>query len=154
VAGLFAAVAFLPACSGGGGDGDALPAPSPTQASTSSSSSTLATATTVAVTTTVTARPTTTSPAASPEGHATALYDAWTRGDQVAAARVAQPEAVTDLFARRWQASDGWSFSECSGAAGSVICTWRRPGGQQLLMRVQNRSGGLPVTVSEVRFQP
>jgi hypothetical protein len=92
--------------------------------------------------------------AASPEGHATALYEAWTRADRAAAERVAQPEAVTALFTRRWQAGDGWAFAECSGAAGSVICTWQRPSGQQLLLRVQNRTGGLPVTVAEVRFQP
>jgi hypothetical protein len=61
---------------------------------------------------------------------------------------------VADLFARRWQAGDGWSFAECTGAAGSLICTWQRPAGQQLLFRVRNMTGGLPVTVSEVRFQP
>ena len=93
-------------------------------------------------------------PASSPEGFAQALYAAWTRDDRAGAEKVAQPQAVADLFARRWQASDGWSFAECSGAAGSLICTWQRPSGQQLLLRVRNVTGGLPVTVSEVRFQP
>jgi len=72
------------------------------------------------------------------------------RDDRVAAGRVAEAEAVTTLFGRRWQASDGWSFAECSGAAGSFICTWARPGGQQVLFRVQNA----PAMVAEVRFQP
>lgn len=87
-------------------------------------------------------------------GRAQALYAAWMSGDRAAAAAVAQPAAVTTLFARPWQAGDGWSFSECTGAAGSVICTWRRPGGQQVLFRVQNATGGVPVTVAEVRFDP
>jgi len=154
-AGLVAVLAVLSACSDDKSDRTALPSPTTAEAGTSSSSSSSSSSTSiVASSTTAVARPTTTSAAASPEGHATSLYEAWTRGDQAEAARVAQPEAVTALFARRWQAGDGWSFSECSGAAGSVICTWRRPAGQQLLLRVRNQTGGLPVTVSEVRYQP
>ena len=120
------------------------------EASTTSSSSTSTTA--VAAPTTVTTRPTTTSMVASPESLAEALYAAWTRGDRAAAEKVAQPQAVTDLFARPWRGTDGWSFAECSGAAGSIICTWRRPAGEQLLLRVQ--TGGRAVTVAEIRFQP
>lgn len=120
--------------------------------STTSSSPPSSTSTAVS-TTAVTSRPTTTTPASSPEGHANALYEAWTRGDRAAAEKVARPEAVSGLFARRWQAADGWSFVECSGAAGSIICTWQRPAGQ-LLLRVQNVTGGVPVTVTDVRFQP
>lgn len=92
--------------------------------------------------------PATTAP--SSEGAAKSLYEAWTKGDRTAAARVAEPAAVTALFARAWQAADGWAFSECNGAAGSLICTWSRPGGQQLMMRVLNAVA----RVSEVRFQP
>lgn len=89
--------------------------------------------------------------APSPEAQAKALYDAWATGDRTAAARVAQAEAVAALFARPWQAGDGWSFAECSGAAGSLICAWRRPAGQMVLFRVQNAA---PAQVTEVRFQP
>jgi hypothetical protein len=110
--------------------------------------------TTVAPSTTAAARPTTTVAASSPEGFARTLFDAWKNGDRAAAAKVAQPAAVDAIFARTWRAADGWAFSECNGAAGSVICTWKQPGGQQLLMRVQNVTGGQPVTVLEVRFQP
>lgn len=105
----------------------------------------------MAPTTTVATRPSSTVAASSPEAQARTLFDAWATGDRAAAARVAQAEAVTALFARQWQAADGWAFAECSGAAGSVICTWRRPGGQQLLFRIQTVTGG---SVSEVRFQP
>ena len=120
---------------------------------TTSSSST-SSSTTAVTSTTLPARPTTTPPAASPEGVARALFDAWTRDDRAAAQRVAQAGAVNTLFARRWQAADGWSFSECSGAAGSLICTWQRSAGEQLLFRVPNVTGGGAVTVAEVRFQP
>lgn len=105
--------------------------------------------TTAPAATTVTSRPpATTAPSA--EGAAKSLYEAWTRGDRAAAARVAEPAAVTALFARPWQAGDGWAFSECDGAAGSLICTWSRPAGQQVLMRVLNASA----RVAEARFQP
>jgi len=124
-----------------------------TEASTSSSSSS-SSSTTIAPTTTVPARSTTTAAARSPESAARTLYDAWTKGDRAAAAQVAQPAAVTGLFGRRWQAGDGWSFAECSGAAGSLICAWQRPAGEQLLLRVRTATGGQPVTVAEVRFQP
>jgi len=101
-------------------------------------------------TTSVTSRPATSAPA-SAEAQAKALYAAWAAGHRAAAARVAEAEAVTALFARPWQASDGWTFAECSGAAGSLICAWRRPAGQMVLLRVQNAT---PAVVAEVRFQP
>lgn len=121
-----------------------------TTAPTPSSTSTTATP----ATTTTAPRATSTVAGASPEGRARALYAAWMAGDRAAAANAARPEAVTALFARPWQAADGWTFAECTGAAGSVICTWRRPGGQEVLFRVQNATGGAPVTVAEVRFDP
>lgn len=128
------------------------PATAPVTVTSSSSSS--SSSTTLPAATTTTARATTTTSAPSPEALAKALYEAWTKGDRAAAAKVAQPAAVTAIFARTWQAADGWSFVDCTGAAGSLICTWQRPSGQQLLMRVQNATGGVPVTVAEARFQP
>ncbi len=148
--GLMTVVALLASCSNGG-DKRASAPPSTTIEATTSSSSSSSSTTTLAPSTTVTSRPATTASPLSPEASARALYDAWTRGDRVAADNVAQPEAVAALFARRWQATDGWSFAECSGAAGSLICAWQRPSGQ-LLIRVQNVAGGRPV--AEVRFQP
>ncbi len=132
----------------------AAPGPTATVETSTTSSSSSSSTTSLPPSTTSPSPPTTTAPAATPESYAQALYTAWTRGDRAAAERVAEPEAVSALFSRQWQAGDGWSFAECTGAAGSIICTWERPAGQQLLMRVQNRTGGLPLTVSEVRFQP
>ena len=152
--GLVAAVVAFSACSRDSGPRASSSAPTTTlEPGTSAPPSTSTTTTVASTTTAVTSRPTATSPAASPEGHAKAFYDAWTRGDRAAAHKVAQPQAVDALFARQWREGDGWSFVDCSGAAGSVICTWQRPGGQ-LLVRVQSVTGGVPVAVSDVRFQP
>ena len=148
-----AVVALAPSCSSGGDD-RASPSTVTTQATSTSSSVAETSTSTVASTTSTTSRPTsTTSAASTPEGRAQALYGAWTRADRGPAAAVAQAEAVSALFARPWQASDGWTFSECTGAAGSMICSWRSPAGQQVLFRVQSAAGGAPM-VSEVRFQP
>jgi hypothetical protein len=138
----------LTACSDGGTD-TTSPTVSTAPPATGTPGSTSSTSTSLAPTTTATSRPPATA-ASSPEVAAKALYDAWTQGDRTAAARVAQPAAVTALFGRTWQAGDGWSFGECTGAAGSLICTWLRPGGQQLMMRIQTA----PASVAEVRFQP
>ena len=144
-----ALLAVLPGCSDRDDDGAAPAVPSSVEATTTSSPPTSSSSTTVVPSSTVTSRPATTA-GVSPESAAKSLYDAWTKGDRAAAANVAQPAAVTALFARPWGAGDGWAFSECTGAAGSFVCTWARPGGQQVLFRVQNA----PATVAEVRFQP
>jgi hypothetical protein len=143
-------VAGLASCSDGDGDdGGAAPAVTTAVEVTTSSSTTSSSTTTAPPASTVTSRPATTT-GLSAEAAAKAFFEAWTKADRAAAARVAQPPAVTALFARTWQPVDGWAFSECTGAAGSLICTWARPGGQQVLFRVQNA----PATVAEVRFQP
>lgn len=152
--GLMAAVTLLTACSTTTGDRASRATTTTTLATGSTLSTSSSSSTTTAPPATPPSGPTTTWPASSPEGHALALYAAWASGDRAAATRVAEPAAVEALFARPWQAGDGWDFAGCSGAAGSVICTWGRPAGQQLLLRVQNSIGALPVTVSEVRFQP
>ena len=148
---LLAVTALNASCSNGTSSRSSPSTTAAFEASTSSVATSTST-TTVVSSTTATSRLTTTSVASSPESYAAALYAAWTQGDRAAAARVAEPQAVTDLFSRQWLAGDGWSFAECSGAAGSVICTWRRPAGQQLLLRVQ--AAGRTVAVAEVRFQP
>ena len=147
-AGVVALLAVLASCSDGD-DNRAAPAVTTIRETTTSTAPAPSSTTTIRPATTVTSRPATTA-AISPEAAAKALFDAWTKGDRAAAARVAQPAAVTTLFARTWQAGDRWAFSECTGAAGSSICTWSRPTGQQVLFRVQNA----PATVAEVRFQP
>lgn len=149
---MVTAAALLASCSNGGDKRASAPPPTTVDTPTSSSSPSSSTSTVASTTTTIVAsRPTATSPALSPEGHAKALYEAWTKGDRAAAEKVAQPEAVAALFARVWQPGDGWAFVECGGAAGSTICTWQRTGGQ-LALRVQNATIGR--AVAEVRFAP
>ncbi len=149
--GLAVVVALASSCSSGPDTKKA--AVVPTTVATTAAPPPTSTTTAVVTTASGPSRPTTTALASSPEGHAQTLYAAWARGDRAAAAAVAQPQAVDALFARPWRESDGWTFAECSGAAGSVICTWQGRSGQ-LLFRVQNVTGGVPVAVSDVRFQP
>ena len=147
VAGLVTVLAVMSSCSDGDDDGAAPAVTTTIQGATSSSTTSSSTTTTLVAS--VTSRPATTA-GITPEIAAKSFFEAWTKGDRAAAARVAEPAAITTLFARAWQASDNWAFSECTGAAGSLICTWARPGGQQVLFRVQNA----PATVAEVRFEP
>jgi peptidoglycan hydrolase-like protein with peptidoglycan-binding domain len=70
------------------------------------------------------------------------VYQAWTRNDRAAAAYQAIPLAVDQLFARTWQASDGWTSAGCGGAAGSFVCEWQRTG--ETLILEGNDSTGAP----------
>lgn len=83
---------------------------------------------------------------------ANAMYDAWTRNDRSAAAMEATPEAVAALFARSWNASDGWSFVLCEAAGGHLYCTWQRTG-EQLVLRVNNNTGAPFYYVEDASFE-
>jgi hypothetical protein len=119
------------------------------------------TSSTAATTTTSTGTATTgaVSSCSTPQACAQALYDAWKKGDQAAAAQVAEPAAVTKMFSRPYKpipTNSGpvdpyQSGPDCTGAAGSTICTWT---GQdvKLEMRVRNATGGLSIRVIEVKL--
>ena len=83
---------------------------------------------------------------------ANVVYDAWSRNDRAAAAMEATPDAVAALFARSWNASDGWSFVRCEGAMGHLYCTWQRSG-EQLVFRVNNATGAPFYYVEDVGFE-
>ena len=83
---------------------------------------------------------------------ANVVYDAWSRNDRSAAAMEATPEAVAALFARSWNASDGWSFVLCEAATGHLYCTWQRTG-EQLVLRVNNNVGAPFYYVEDVSFE-
>jgi peptidoglycan hydrolase-like protein with peptidoglycan-binding domain len=91
--------------------------------------------------------------ASSGQGAADLVYQAWTKGDRVAAAYEAIPLAVEALFARSWNASDGWTFAECQGAAGSFGCTWQRTG-EKLILEGNDSTGAPFYYVNNVTFQP
>ncbi|MCJ7672232.1 MAG: hypothetical protein MUP67_09340 [Acidimicrobiia bacterium] len=109
------------------------------------------------------APPTTTTVAAAPtnpEEFAKALYADWQAGDRTAAATVASPEAVEALFQFAYEPlptnagpTDPYSFQNCEGAAGSIICTWSGQDNAQIVMTVRNTTGGLPVLVVNVTRQ-
>jgi len=105
-------------------------------------------------TTTVAAAPT------NPEEFAKALYADWQAGDRTAAATVASPEAVNQMFEFDYQPlqtnagpTDPYNFQSCEGAAGSIICTWSGQDNAQIVMTVRNTTGGLPVLVVNVTRQ-
>jgi hypothetical protein len=81
------------------------------------------------------------------------LFQAWANGDQSTAANYATGEALATLFARAYNAGDGWTFDTCEGAAGHFICTWKRPGGN-LSLKGNNNTGAPFYFVQDVRFQP
>ena len=105
-------------------------------------------------TTTITPAPT------NPEEFAKALYADWQAGDRTAAATVASPEALDQLFQFAYKPlqtnagpTDPYSFQNCEGAAGSIICTWSGQDNAQIVMTVRNTTGGLPVLVVNVTRQ-
>ena len=105
-------------------------------------------------TTTVAAAPT------NPEEFAKTLYADWQAGDRTAAATVASPEAVNQMFEFDYQPlqtnagpTDPYNFQSCEGAAGSIICTWSGQDNAQIVMTVRNTTGGLPVLVVNVTRQ-
>ena len=105
-------------------------------------------------TTTVAAAPT------NPEEFAKALYADWQAADRTAAATVASPEAIDQLFRFAYEPlqtnagpTDPYTFEGCEGAAGSIICTWSGEDDAQIVMTVRNTTGGLPVLVVEVQRQ-
>ena len=105
-------------------------------------------------TTSASAAPTT------PEGYAQALYAAWKAGDRNAAAKVASPEAVNQIFQFPYQPiqtnagpQDPYQFRGCEGAAGSTFCTWAGQDNAQIVEQVRNTTGGLPILVIDVKRQ-
>ncbi len=81
------------------------------------------------------------------------VFQAWTQADQNAAAKDATPQAVSELFARTWQSSDGWIFDQCGGALGHVYCTWN--GNSEKLILGGNDNTGAPFYfIDSATFQP
>jgi hypothetical protein len=61
------------------------------------------------------------------------LYAAWQSGDQAAAAKVATPEAVTQIFAIKTDEGTGLTFDGCEKTGTQPVpkvCTYSRPGGE------------------------
>jgi len=81
------------------------------------------------------------------------FYNAWTHNDRATARKSGTPAAVDALFARTWQASDGWTFVGTEGAAGHLFDTWSRFSGDQLSVRINDNAAPF-YFVENVQFQP
>jgi hypothetical protein len=88
-----------------------------------------------------------------PQSYAQYLFVTWQNGSKTAAANVASPDAVNQIFAQPYQASSQWTFQMCDPAAGSLYCTWTGTNNTTLLMTVRTLTGGLPIQVVMVQFQ-
>ena len=138
-------------------DDDSTSSTTTTRSATTTSTSTTTTA--AATTTTTTTPPSTTSTLPlppvtdDPQSYAQYLFVAWQNGNRTAAANVASPDAVNQIFAQPYQASSQWTFQTCDPAAGSLYCTWNGANNTKLLMTVRTLTGGLPIQVVMVQFQ-
>jgi peptidoglycan hydrolase-like protein with peptidoglycan-binding domain len=83
---------------------------------------------------------------------ASALFQAWSNNDQRKAENYATPGALAALFARAWNASDGWTFASSGGAAGHFICTWNGAGGKTLTFEGNDNTGAPFYYVQNVTF--
>jgi hypothetical protein len=137
-----------------------------TRDSDSDESAATTTTTTVASTTTGATPNTTTAPATTrassttlpippvtddPQSYAQFLFTAWKNGNQAAAAQVASPQAVSQMFAQPYQPGATWTFDSCGPAAGSLYCTWDGPNSASIQITVRTLTGGLPVLVVAVQ---
>jgi hypothetical protein len=125
---------------------------------TSTTAGTTTTSTTSATTTTSTPAPPSTTVALppitnSPQSYAEYLFAAWQNGNQAAAANVASPEAVSQMFAQPYPAKGPYTLSSCGPAAGSLYCTLNGQNGATIQMTVRTLTGGLPIQVLEVQFK-
>ncbi len=96
-----------------------------TTTSTQSSTTTTAVAPTTTVTPTTT-HPTPTTIATSTDDVARAFFAGWTAHSVSVMQNYGTTAAVTQALAGSTGGTTGFVFSECSGAAGSIYCTWVR----------------------------
>ena len=116
-----------------------------------------ATTTTIEPTTTTTEATTTTTEGSLPtnaEDYATALIEAWERGDLDTASTLATADALDTLFSQEGGGAGTWSLEMCEGAAGSTYCTFGAGGDPRVIVRVANEAASLgqPEAVTEVQF--
>jgi hypothetical protein len=82
------------------------------------------------------------------------LYTAWQAGDQTAAAKVATPQAVTQIFAIKASEGTGLVFGGCTKVGANPLpkaCVFSRPGGE--LTVTVGRANGKRV-VTKVKLGP
>ena len=90
---------------------------------------------------------------ADPQAYADTLFQAWASGNRAQAAPVAGAAAIDTLFANPASEASEYTFSSCVPDTGTLYCSWTRPGGQ-LVMLVNDGTGGTTVQVLEVQIGP
>jgi hypothetical protein len=75
----------------------------------------------------------------SPEGYASAAFDAWTTGNDRRLEKLATGPVADFLEARTHHERGEWSGPACEGAAGSTYCAWTQPNAE-LVLRVGNEA--------------
>jgi hypothetical protein len=128
---------------------DSVTTTTTSSSSTTTSSSTSTTASTTTTSSTLVPPP----PSGDPQAYAETLFQAWANNDRTAAASVANQAAIDALFATPSTEAAAYTFSSCEPGAGNLYCSWTRPGGQ-LLITVNDGTGGTPVQVVEVTIGP
>jgi hypothetical protein len=132
-----------------------------TPPATTTSTTHAATTTTTTPATTSTTAPATTSTTVAlpvitddPQTYAQYLFATWQNDNRTAAANVASPDAVTQMFSQAYPAKGPYTFASCGPAAGSLYCTWNGQNGASMQMQVRTLTGGLPIQVQAVTFMP
>ncbi|MCU0268249.1 MAG: serine/threonine protein kinase [Acidimicrobiales bacterium] len=83
-----------------------------------------------------------------PEGCATSFVEAWVADDTETANRIAQPDAVSTLWAAYLPRGAGWSLTSSEGAMGTIYCRFSAPGvPDTIVVAVANQ---IPVVVTDV----
>ena len=88
------------------------------------------------------------------DAYATALVEAWERGDRETAAGFATEDALGVLFSRDGGGATTWTLESCEGTAGSSYCTFGAGGDAKVIVRVSNEIAQLggPAGAIEIRF--
>jgi hypothetical protein len=82
------------------------------------------------------------------------LYKAWQTGNQASAAKFANANAVTTIFAVKTTDASGLTFGGCSSTGANAFpkeCVWSRPGGELTMTLAKN---GNKVQVTKVKYGP
>lgn len=125
------------------------PAGLPPDSTSTTTSTTTAASSTPGTSTTTLPMPT------DPEGFATTLFATWRVGNQLAAASVATPDGVAQMFSVPYPGNgSAYTFAGCKGADGNAECTFRGDGVPKIVMTVPIAGGGVPAPITRVtRFE-
>lgn len=91
--------------------------------------------------------------AKTPQAYATALFNDWIQRDRTDAFRVADEDAVKQLFLRKSRHRDQWIAKGCVASGANTNCTWSSAD-RTLVLTVRNPTASTPVRVVGARLTP